>query len=206
MTARLVVLASGSGTNLAAVIAACTTGALNAQVVGIVSDNSDAGALERAGSIPTVVVERKGFATRADYDDALAQAVAAWVPDLVVLAGFMRLLGGAFLDHFPRRVINLHPALPGDLPGLHAIERAFHESRTTGRSTTGVMVHFVPDEGIDSGPVITSQAVPIKPGDTLDTLAARIHAVEHQLLIEAIAQVLASPSQSPPTYSGGHQP
>ena len=205
MTARLVVLASGSGTNLAAIHAACASGTLNARVVGVASNNADSGALHRVHNTPAAVLARTSFESRDDYDRALATTVAAWTPDLVILAGFMRLLGRQFLDHFPGRVINLHPALPGELPGLHAIERAYGESRTAGRTTTGVMVHFVPDEGIDNGPVIASRAVPIQPDDTLEALTTRMRAVEHQLLVSAIAAVLAETTSYPKTYSGDHQ-
>ncbi len=206
MTARLVVLASGSGTNLAAIIAACDAGTLHARVVGVASDNTNAGALQRVGDgASRAVISRSAFTSRDAFDHALADTVAAWSPDLVVLAGFMRILGRGFLDRFPGRVINLHPALPGELPGINAIERAYTESRAHGRTTTGVMVHFVPDEEVDDGPVIASCTVPIEPDDTLETLTMRMRAVEHQLLVKAIAIVLAEPASHPPTYSGGHQ-
>jgi phosphoribosylglycinamide formyltransferase-1 len=206
VTARLVVLASGSGSNLAAIVTACESGVLDAQVVGVASDVTTSGALQRAGDAPTAVVDRRAFATREDFDHALADVVAAWAPNLVILAGFMRLLGATFLDRFTERVINLHPALPGDLPGLRAIERAHEESRTTGRTTTGAMVHFVPDEGMDDGPVILSRTVPIHPDDSLEALTARVRAVEHQLLVDAIGLVLAESTLEPPIYIGEQKP
>jgi len=206
VTARLVVLASGSGSNLAAINAACEGGALDAQVVGVVSDVVNAGALQRVRHAPTAVIERQAFADREAFDRALASTVATWSPDLVVLAGFMRLLGHAFLDCFPKRVINLHPALPGDLPGIRAIERAYEESLVAGRTSTGVMVHFVPDEAMDDGPVILSRVVPIHPDDSLDSLTGRIRAVEHELIVAAIHRVLAVSTRNSPTYIGEHQP
>ncbi len=161
--ARLVVLASGSGTNLQAILDACADGRLDATVTGVVSDRPDAPALDRArrAGVETVVAHPwvRG-ADRTAWDGALADHVAGARPDWVVLAGFMRLLGRSFLDRFPGRVINLHPALPGDLPGTRAIERAWDEHVAGHRSRSGVMVHLVPDEGIDDGPVLAVRAVP----------------------------------------------
>ena len=98
----------------------------------------------------------------------------------------MRILTASFLGWFPDRVVNLHPALPGELPGTHAIERAWHEALAGERTTTGVMVHLVPDEGVDDGPVLATVAVPIHADDTLEALEARVHAAEHVLLVAAI--------------------
>lgn len=194
MTARLVVLASGHGSNLKAVLDACASGVLSAQVVGVAGDRPDAYALERArqaGVAATAVPRLEGEA-RPDYDRRLADAVAAWQPDWVVLAGFMRLLTAEFLDRFPRRVINVHPALPGELPGVRAIERAFDEWLAGTRTHTGVMVHLVPDEGVDSGPVIVSETVTMQPGDTLGDLEGRMHAVEHRLLVTALHALITA--------------
>jgi folate-dependent phosphoribosylglycinamide formyltransferase PurN len=102
----------------------------------------------------------------------------------------MRILTSAFLDHFPRRVINLHPALPDAFPGTHAIERAFEAYRCGKIDHTGVMVHFVPDEGVDNGPVIAKQIVPILPTDTLASLEAQIHKVEHRLLVDTLKKLI----------------
>jgi phosphoribosylglycinamide formyltransferase-1 len=189
MTARLVVLASGHGSNLQAVLDACAGGDLDAQVVGVSGDRADAYALERARSrgIDAVAVTRESGEDRRHYDQRLADTVATWHPDWIVLAGFMRLLSTQFLDRFPHRVLNVHPALPGELPGVGAIERAYDQARTGLRTHTGVMVHLVPDEGVDSGPVIMSEMVPIGPTDTLAELEVRMHAVEHRLLIAALA-------------------
>ena len=197
MTARLVVLASGNGTNLQAIIDACaatieTVQQLDAQVVGVVSDKHEAFALNRAqcNNVETAVVAIKPHETRQQYDARLAQIIGAWQPHIVVLAGFMRMLSNTFLSQFPNQVINIHPALPGQLPGTHAIERAFTEFAQGARRETGVMVHFVPDEGVDNGPVIAQQTVPIHVADTLSSLEARVHATEHALVIDALQQLI----------------
>ena len=197
MTARLVVLASGNGTNLQAIIDACaatidTEPQLDAQVVGVVSDKHEAFALNRAQfhNVLTAVVAAKPHETRQQYDANLAQIVGAWQPHIIVLAGFMRVLSNSFLSQFPNQVINIHPALPGELPGTHAIERAFTEFTHGTRNVTGVMIHFVPDEGVDNGPVIAQQVVPIHAADTLVTLEARMHATEHALVIDALQQLI----------------
>jgi formyltetrahydrofolate-dependent phosphoribosylglycinamide formyltransferase len=186
---RLVVLASGSGTNLQAVLDACAAGTLRASVVAVVSDQADAGALARAGAagVPAVHVGRHPGEARADYDARLADVVAGFGPDVVVLAGWMRILTMSFLGWFPDRVVNLHPALPGELPGTHAIERAWHEALAGERMQTGVMVHLVPSESVDDGPVLASAVVPILPDDTLDSLTARVHRTEHELLVNTLS-------------------
>jgi phosphoribosylglycinamide formyltransferase 1 len=188
MTARIVVLASGSGTNLQAIIDACALGTLDAEVVAVVSDQAEAYALERARlhHIPAVVLPRIEGQERADYDQHLSKAVVEHQPHWIVLAGFMRLLSATFLNHFPNKVVNLHPALPGDLPGTHAIERAFAQHLIGLRTESGVMVHLVPDEGVDDGPVLATATVPLQADDTLETFSARVHETEHRLLIETL--------------------
>ena len=199
MTARLVVLASGNGTNLQAIIDACASNQLDAQVVGVVSDKHEAFALNRAQchNVETAVVAAKPHETRPLYDARLVQIVSAWQPHIIVLAGFMRVLSNSFLSQFPNQVINIHPALPGQLPGIHAIERAFTEFTHGTRRETGVTVHYVPDEGVDNGPVIAQQVVPIHVADTLVTLEARVHAAEHALVIDALQQLITQ--QKAPT-------
>lgn len=198
---RLVVLASGGGSNLQAVIDGCATGAVNAEVVAVVSDRADAGALGRAerADIAAIHIGRTDGEARTDYDSRLADAVALHRPDLVVLAGWMRILTMSFLERFPDRVVNLHPALPGELPGTRAIERAWHEALAGQRTRTGVMVHLVPDEGVDDGPLLASAEVPIRPDDTLDSLTERVHTTEHRLLVDTLAR-LCSP------ITGGTRP
>ena len=184
-------LASGTGTNLQAVLDACARGELPAQVVAVVSDKPDAVALQRAASagVVSVHVGKHAGEARADYDARLADIVAGFAPDLVVLAGWMRILTTDFLGWFPDRVVNLHPARPGELPGMHAIERAWQEALAGERTRTGVMVHLVPDDGVDDGPVLATEDVAIRPDDTLERLAARIHAVEHRLLVATIREL-----------------
>jgi phosphoribosylglycinamide formyltransferase 1 len=188
MPARIVVLASGSGTNLQAIIDACSNGSLAADVVAVASDQPEAFALERARThhIAALALPRHDGEKRADYDVRLRAVVAEYRPDWVVLAGFMRLLSATFLDHFPRHVINLHPALPGDLPGTHAIERAFAQHLIGLRTESGVMVHLVPDEGIDDGPVLATATIPFETDDTLETFATRVHEAEHRLLVDTL--------------------
>ncbi len=184
MTGRhgLVVLVSGGGSNLQALVDA------GLPVRAVVSNRPDAFALQRAthAGIPTRVVERQPAEARSAYDERLAEAVAAFDPEWVVLAGWMRLLSVAFLSRFTDRVINLHPALPGELPGLHAIERAHAQAVAGARTHSGVMVHLVPDEGIDSGPVLAYREVPVSATDTFDAFAARMHAAEHELLVSTL--------------------
>ncbi len=193
----LAVLISGSGTNLQAIIDATRAGALDATIAVVVSNRREAFGLTRAqrAGIPTLYFPLKPYRdagrSREDYDADLAQRVAAYAPDLVVLAGWMHVFTAAFLDRFPQRVINLHPALPGQFAGTHAIARAFEAFQRGEIDHTGVMVHWViPD--VDAGPVIASEVVPIAPTDTLDDLEARIHAVEHRLLVDAIRQVCST--------------
>ena len=184
--ARIVVLASGSGTNCQALIDACAQGEIDGQIVGVVSNNSDAGVLARAQSagIESHVVEHSGKEplVRRAADARLIELVSGLAPDLVVLAGWMRILGAEVGSAFP--MINLHPALPGQFPGIRAIERAF-EAWTEGQVTnSGVMIHWVPDEGVDVGPVIVTEAVPFQDSDELMDFAARIQACEHRLIVE----------------------
>ena len=181
----------GREPNLQAVLDACADGRLPAEVVAVVSDHAGAGALARAGraGVPAVHVGRQQDEPRPDYDARLADVVAGFGPDFVVLAGWMRILTMSFLGWFPDRVVNLHPALPGELPGTHAIERAWHEALAGERTQTGVMVHLVPSESVDDGPVLASAVVPILPDDTLDSLTARVHRTEHELLVNTLSSL-----------------
>jgi phosphoribosylglycinamide formyltransferase-1 len=196
--ARLVVLASGNGSNLQAILDAIGDGRLDATVVLVVTNRAEVGALERAERhrVATAVLTPKRGEARADYDARLADVVAAAEPDWVVLAGWMRLLTMTFLGRFPARVVNLHPALPGRFPGTHAIERAFEAARAGTIDHTGVMVHLVPDEGVDDGPVLATAIVAIDPADDLATLEARVHAAEHELLVTTLASLVSPPSPS----------
>ncbi len=202
--ARLVVLISGFGSNLQAILDAIHQGTLPAQVMAVVSNKGDAYGLERArkAGIPAVVHPCQKAQPRIDYDRELADIVAAFQPDWVVLAGWMRLLSCAFLQRFPNRVINLHPALPGMFPGTHAIERAFQAFQAGQIDHTGVMVHLVPDEGIDNGPVLGHRVVPIGPTDTLEILESRVHSVEADLLVTQLRElILSHPEKRIPEYA-----
>lgn len=194
--ARLVVLVSGNGSNLQAIMDACADGRLPAQVIAVISDRPEAFALQRArgAGIPAYVLPKAAGLDRRTYDLALSDLVARFEPDWVILAGWMRLLTCVFLERFPNHVINLHPALPGQFAGTHAIERAYAAYRAGTLTHTGVMVHLVPDEGVDSGPVLGQATVPIRPDDTLAALEARVHAAEHQLLVATLARLLAEPA------------
>ena len=191
MTARLVVLISGNGSNLQAILDACASGDISAQVVAVFSNQPDTLGLERArrAGVPAILFLKRAEQTRRGYDAELAEQVAAYSPNWVVLAGWMRLLTAPFLDRFPNRVVNLHPALPGSFPGTHAIERAYDAFKSGEIRHTGVMVHLVPDEGVDSGPVLAEAVVDIRADDDLAALEARIHAVEHYLLVATLRQL-----------------
>jgi formyltetrahydrofolate-dependent phosphoribosylglycinamide formyltransferase len=190
---RLVVLISGNGSNLQAMIGAIHAGTLKAEISAVISNKRDAYGLERArkAGIPVIVFPKFKEQTREEYDTQLAQAVQLYAPDWVVLAGWMRILSMNFLRHFHNRVINLHPALPGTFPGTHAIERAYDASQRGEISATGVMVHLVPDEGVDAGPVLAQTNVPIQPTDTLADLETRIHQTEHRLLVDTLVQLIS---------------
>ncbi|MEO6060725.1 MAG: phosphoribosylglycinamide formyltransferase [Thermoflexales bacterium] len=198
---RIVVLLSGSGSNLQAILGATRNGALPAvEVVLVVSDRASAYGLERAAhaSVPTLHFPARPFTqagkTREDYDAALAEAILPHAPDLIVCAGWMRILSPAFLDRFPGKIINLHPALPGVLAGKDSLRGTFDATMRGEAIPTGCMVHRVIAE-VDAGAVIDTEAVPIAPGDTLETFAARMHAAEHRSIVRAIAKIFG---QLPP--------
>lgn len=183
--ARVVVLVSGSGSNLQALIDAGA--GIGGEIVGVVSNRADAFAVQRAAAagIEAAVLSHRGFADRAAYDAALAEVVGRFRPDLVVLAGFMRVLGKAFLDAFDA-IINLHPALPGAFAGTDAIRRAWEAARRGEITGTGVMVHRVVEE-VDAGPVLGVAEVAIDAAAPLEALAAAMHAAEHRLICEVVA-------------------
>jgi len=198
---RVAVLISGNGSNLQAILDACADGTIaNARVVGVVSNRRKAYGLVRAEKAGVEQVYfplgpfRKAHpgTDRAAYDVALAERVAALSPDLIVLAGWMHILSADFLDAVPCPVLNLHPALPGAFPGTGAIARAFEAARAGKLTHTGVMVHHVIPE-IDAGPVVATAEVPIHADDDLEALTARMHAVEHTLLVQAVDLVLNPP-------------
>lgn len=192
MTSRLVVLISGNGSNLQAILDACASGELDATVVSVISNKAEAYGLIRArnAGIESIHFPKLETESRQQYDSRLADYVTTRQPDYIILAGWMRILSNSFLSSFPNRVINLHPALPETFPGTHSIERAFEAYQRKEISHTGVMVHLVPDEGVDNGPVLSAEIVPIFADDTLESLEARVHQTEHKLLITTLKQLV----------------
>ena len=182
---RIVVLASGSGTNLQAILDTLH-GREGIEVVGVGSDKPAARALERAraAGVATAAFPREEYADRAARDAAIAEWIDSLGADLVVLAGYMQLLSDAFVARFRDRVVNIHPALLPSFPGLDAIGQAL----AAGVEVTGVTVHFV-DEGVDTGPPLLQREVPVPPGRDREELEATIHAVEHELYPEAIRMI-----------------
>ncbi len=186
---RIAVLVSGNGTNLQALLDAQAAERLAPATIELVISNTPGvRALERASAhdVPSEVLDNSAFARREHFDEALMKRLAAFGIDAVVLAGFMRILGPAFVEKFENRIINTHPALCPAFPGLHAPRQAL----AAGVKVTGCTVHFV-DAGVDTGPIIAQTAVDILPGDTEERLHSRIQAQEHRLLPEAL-QLLAS--------------
>ncbi len=192
---RIVVLISGSGTNLQAILDAIAQGQLKTEMALVVSNRKAAFGLERASraGVPTLYFPLKPYTgagrSREAYETDLAEKIGAYRPDLVVMAGWMHVLGAAFLDRFAGRIVNLHPALPGMFPGTNAIERAY-EAYLRGEVThSGCMVHHAVPE-VDAGPVIAQEIVPIEPGDTLEDFSGRMHAAEHRIIVQAISTYL----------------
>jgi formyltetrahydrofolate-dependent phosphoribosylglycinamide formyltransferase len=189
------VLISGSGSNLQALIDAVAGGRLSAKIALVVSNRKAAYGLERAAQagIETLYFPLKPYTeagrSRADYDADLAARIALYQPALIVLAGWMHILSPAFLDRFPGRVINLHPALPGMFPGTDAIRRAFEACQRREIAFSGCMVHYAVPE-VDAGAVIVQAVVPYQPGDTLADFEARMHRAEHLLIVEAVQRAL----------------
>ena len=184
---RLGVLISGRGSNLQALIDAIADGRLNASIAVVISNRADAGGIERAraAGIEAIVLSHRAFPTRDDYDRALARELQARDVGLVCLAGFMRLIGEPLIEAFPNRILNIHPSLLPAFPGLDAQKQAIDH----GVKVSGVTVHLVTAE-LDGGPIVVQRAVPLLPGDTADTLAARILEQEHRAYPDAVQMVL----------------
>jgi phosphoribosylglycinamide formyltransferase-1 len=180
-------LVSGSGTNLQALIDAATDPDFGASIVAVGADRSGIEGLARAerAGIPTFVVELGDHPSRADWDAALTNAVAVHEPDLVVLAGFMKLVGRAFLERFGGRTVNTHPSLLPSFPGAHGPRDALaHRVKVTGATL------FVVDEGLDAGPIIAQVAVPVEDGDTVDSLHERIKVAERRMLTDTVGRLV----------------
>jgi phosphoribosylglycinamide formyltransferase 1 len=187
VTSRLVVLVSGEGTNLQALIDAGGDAAYPARVVAVGADRDRINALARAerAGLPTFTVRQADYPTREDWDAALARACAAHAPDLIVLAGFMKLVGKAFLDSFRGRCVNTHPALLPSFPGAHAVREALAH----GVKVTGCTV-LVVDEGVDSGPILAQAPVPVADDDNEATLHERIKVTERALLVSTVGRMV----------------
>lgn len=175
---RVVVFISGSGSNMVALAQACRDPDFPAEITCVISDKQTAGGLAKAQGfgIPTLVFERKNYASKSEHEAAILAALGELAPDIICLAGYMRLISGAFIAPYEGRIINIHPSLLPLFPGLHTHQRAID----SGMKITGCTVHFV-TEGMDEGPVIGQAAVPVTAGDTEESLAARVLTVEHKL-------------------------
>ncbi|WP_018872158.1 phosphoribosylglycinamide formyltransferase [Thioalkalivibrio sp. ALJ16] len=189
---RLVVLISGRGSNLGALIEACEQGRVPASIVGVISNRPDAGGLEFAArhGIPSQVLDHRAYPAREAFDTDLARAIEGYSPDLVILAGFMRILTPDFVDRFTGRLLNIHPSLLPKYRGLHTHARALAD----GEREHGASVHFVTPE-LDGGPVIMQARVPVAPDDTPDTLAARVQRAEHRLYPEVVRRLCSGEIQ-----------
>lgn len=180
---RVVVLVSGTGTLLQALLDAASPD-YPAQVVAVGADRADAAALKRAGELPTFVVDLAQYLDRSSWDTALTEAVATYQPDLIVTAGFMKILGPTFLHRFGGRILNSHPALLPAFPGRHPVAAALAH----GVWVTGATVHLV-DADVDTGPILAQRAVEVLPDDTETQLHERIKIVERRLLVDVVAEL-----------------
>jgi phosphoribosylglycinamide formyltransferase 1 len=180
---RIGVLVSGSGSNLQSIIDNIEAGKLQAGIACVISNNANAFALERARrhGVPALHLDHRLFSGREAYDTALVETLCEYDVDLVVLAGFMRIITPVLIDAFPHAIMNIHPALLPSFPGLHAQRQALDY----GVKVSGCTVHFV-DAGTDTGPVIIQAAVPVQEGDTEESLSARIQTEEHRIYPQAI--------------------
>jgi len=191
---RVAVFVSGSGTNMENIARRSREGTLDCQIVLVVCDRPEAFALTRARryGLETFVIERKDFKSRDEFDQRISSVLKQKKVEAVFLAGFMRILAPSFVREWKGRVLNIHPSLLPKYPGAHAIRDAFEAKE----KETGVTIHFV-GEKVDSGPVILQRSVPIRADDTLETLEARIHAVEYELYPEAIRLFLGTVLSKP---------
>ncbi|KQW30964.1 phosphoribosylglycinamide formyltransferase [Rhizobium sp. Root274] len=183
---RVVAFISGGGSNMLALAKACEAADFPAEIVAVFSDKPEAGGLAKAEALgmPTRVFERKAFASKAEHEAAILAALAEIGPDLICLAGYMRLLSGDFIRAYEGRILNIHPSLLPLFAGLHTHQRALD----AGMKVAGCTVHFV-TEGMDEGPVIAQSVVPVLIDDTAETLAARVLTVEHQTYAAALRLV-----------------
>ena len=183
---KIIVLISGGGSNLEAIAKACQTGNIPASIELVISNQSNVKGLDRAKKfhLMSKVIEHQDFNSREEFDQALLEHILPIEPDLVVLAGFMRIIGPRFIDAFEGRVLNLHPSLLPSFKGAHGIREAFE----AGVKITGCTVHWVTPD-LDAGPVVDQKSVRIDPGDSLALLEKKIHVAEHQLLPNVVARM-----------------
>lgn len=185
---RVVIFISGGGSNMEALIRAAEAADFPAEIVAVFSDKAEAGGLAKAqgAGIATQVFKRKDYASKEAHEDAILEALAALKPDIICLAGYMRLLSGRFIAPYEGRILNIHPSLLPLFPGLHTHQRALD----AGMKVAGCTVHLV-TEGMDEGPILAQAAVPVRAGDNAEILAARVLKAEHQLYAAALRKFAA---------------
>ena len=183
---KIVVLISGSGSNLEAIIESCTAKKINGRVIHVISNNPDAYGLTRATkfNIPSIIIDHKKFSSRIDFENSLEDCLDTLSPDLIVLAGFMRILGTKITSKFSNKMINLHPSLLPMYPGLHTHEKVLENKDTH----HGISIHYVSSE-LDAGPLIAQGFIDISKDETLENIIKRIHKIEHLLLPEIINEI-----------------
>jgi phosphoribosylglycinamide formyltransferase 1 len=200
----VVVLLSGTGTNLQAILDATQEANLGYKVGLVISNRRTAGGLDKArhAGVPSRYVDPRQHANREDYDRALSEVIDGMNPHLIVLAGFMRILSPFFVRRYAGRIVNIHPSLLPLFPGKDAQAQAL----SAGVTESGVTIHFV-DEGVDTGPIIAQEAVPVEPGETVETLSAKIQVVEHRLypsVIATVCETLLENQAITESAQGGH--
>ena len=181
---KIVVLISGDGSNLQAIIDNINNGAINGQIVAVISNIENVKGLQRAAdnNIPAIAVPHKDFSERSEFDQKLQNTIDEYQPDLLVLAGFMRILSEDFVKHFKGKMLNIHPSLLPKYPGLHTHQRAL-DAKDKEHGTT---IHFVTEE-LDGGPIVLQRSFPIEASDTAETLNAKVQSLEHAMYSEVIA-------------------
>lgn len=187
---RIVILISGRGSNMISIVNAVNEGSLPIKIMAVISNRPDAAGIEFAqqSDIDTAIIDHKSFSSREDFDQAMADKIDCYSPDLVILAGFMRILTTEFVEHFANKLINIHPALLPKFKGMNTHQRAID----AGETEHGASVHFVTAE-LDAGPVVLQAKVPVLSTDTAETLAARVLEQEHKLYPEAINKLIKQP-------------
>ena len=184
---NIAIFASGNGSNFKAIAAAAISGKINANISLLVCDKPEAKVISRAGrlGVPVFVCSPKDFPNRTAHESRILAALKEAGAEFVVLAGYMRIIGKTLLGEYGGRIVNIHPSMLPDFPGMDAIAKAF----ASGAGYTGVTVHYI-DEGVDTGPIIAQRQVEILPGDTPESLEERVHKVEHELYVEVLKDLM----------------